>query len=65
MAKFSARFTPMAQKDDGNGVMNFIFFDPDRRIPLQELPEDTRLQRALKQHYLSGRVIYVTYGYFF
>ena len=65
IAKFCKRFTPMAQKSQGNGVMNFIFFDPDRRIPLQDLPEDTRLQRALKQHYLNGRVIYETYGYFF
>ena len=55
----------MAQKSNGNGVMNFIFFDPDRRIPLADLPEDTRLQRALKQHYLDGRVIYEMFGYFF
>lgn len=65
IAAFARRFTPMAQKSNGNGVMNFIFFDPDRRIPLEELPEDTRLQRALKQHYLNGRVIYEMYGYFF
>ncbi|MBQ9802734.1 MAG: hypothetical protein IJW51_06670 [Clostridia bacterium] len=65
IAKFARRFTPMAQKSQGNGVMNFVFFDPDRRIPTEDLPEDTRLQRALKQHYLQGKVIYEMFGYFF
>ena len=64
IAKFCRRFTPMAQKSHGNGVMNFIFFDPERRVPLHDLPEDTRLQRALKQHYLQGKVIYEMFGYF-
>lgn len=64
IAAFCRRFTPMAQKSQGNAVMNFIFFDPDRRIPLEELPEDTRLHRALKQHYLEGKVVYETLGYF-
>ena len=65
ISKFCSRFTPMAQKSQGNAVMNFIFFDPDRKIPLSDLPEDTRFQRALKQHYLGGKVIYEMLGYFF
>ena len=65
IAAFLRRFTPMAQKSNGDAVFNFIFFDPERRIPLADLPENTRLQRALKQHYLNGRVVYETYGYFF
>ena len=64
ISKFCRRFTPMAQKSQGNGVMNFVFFDPERRIPVEKLPDSTRLQRALKQHYLDGKVIYEMFGYF-
>jgi hypothetical protein len=64
ISKFCRRFTPMAQKSKGNAVMNFIFFDPDRKIPLKDLPEDSRFQRALKQHYTEGKVIYEMFGYF-
>jgi hypothetical protein len=64
ISKFCRRFTPMAQKSQGNGVMNFVFFDPERRIPVADLPDSTRLQRALKQHYLDGKVVYEMFGYF-
>ena len=35
----------------------------DGPIDYATLPEDTRLQRALKAHYLAGKVVEEPYGY--
>lgn len=61
---FSRRFHRMTIKNDGNGVFNFIFNQPDMQFELQTLPENTRLEKAIKNHYLKGKAIYGMVGYF-
>ena len=66
IVKFGKRFMRMTQKSSGRDVFYFIFLKPhSAEFELEELPEHTRLERALKAHYLSGKVIYSTYGCFF
>ena len=48
-----------------NGVFNFVFKKPNNDFDIRDLPETTRLERALKAHYLGGKAIYEMYGYFF
>ena len=64
IVRFGRRFAPMAFKSQGRDVCNFVFFDPEGRMPVADWPEDTRLQRALKAHYLGGNAVYEFYGYF-
>ena len=51
-------------KTEGKSVFTFIFLKPED-TKLQELPEDTRLMRAVKKHYLDGGFIYEHGGLFF
>lgn len=64
ISKFCRRFTPMTIKSDGNSVFYFIFKKPDMNFELESLPENTSLERILKKHYLEGKVIYGTAGFF-
>lgn len=41
----------------GKSVFGFVFPSGSHLCPLEELPEDTSLMRALKAHYLSGGYI--------
>ena len=53
---FQNRFTLFAGETDGTDVFNFVF-----KLKFKEyadMPEDTSLQRSLKQHYLAGKYIY-------
>lgn len=64
VSKFSARFTTFGVKSAGTSPFNYVF----RRygdVKVEELPEDTRLQRLLKQYYLDGKFIYDMHGFFF
>lgn len=65
IAKFKMRFQALTCKSQGNAVFNFIFKKPDTNFSISELPENTRFERALKEHYLSGKAIYEMQGYFF
>ena len=66
ISKFCRRFTPITRKSQGRDVFSFIFHCPDTaNVDIAALPDGTRLERALKQHYLSGKAIYEMYGYFF
>ena len=65
IAKFGNRFKKITQKSKGNGVFNFVFLKPNQNFELSELPENTRLEKALKTHYLNSKAIYELYGYFF
>ncbi len=66
ISKFCLRFTPLTRKSQGRDVFSFIFHCPDTaNVDIASLPESTRLERALKQHYLDGKAIYELYGYFF
>lgn len=63
IVRFSRRFTRLTRKADGNAIYYFAFRLP-APVPPETLPEDTRLWRALKAHYLSGHVIYEDVGFF-
>ena len=60
---FSRRFTRLARKSQGDGVFNFIFSKPDMNFDIRDLPENTRLEKAIKQHYLSGKAVYEMNGF--
>lgn len=64
IGKFCSRFRKMTTKSAGNGVFGFIFNQPDMNFKLEELPENTRLEKALKEHYRNEKVIYEMFGYF-
>ena len=65
ISKFNMRFQKVTGKSNGNDVFNFVFLKPDMNFSLEELPENTRLEKALKKHYLDGKAIYGMAGYFF
>ena len=64
IGRFCRRFTPVFTPGKGEAVFDFVFLGhtPDER---ESLPEDTSLQRALKAHYMAGKAIYETWGFFF
>ncbi len=64
MGKFEARYRKLPSMSDGNAVFGFLYHTkPD--VDLNTLPENTRLERAVKQHYLDGKAIYEVAGFFF
>ena len=67
IAKFGKRFKKITRKSNGNGVFYFVFLkrNGDTSYRIEDLPDNTRLERALKAHYLNDKVIYEIYGYFF
>ena len=54
-------FYKYPQKCGGTGVFGYVF--PKNYESLQTLPEDTSLQRKLKQHYIDGNFIYDYAGF--
>ncbi|MBE6591876.1 MAG: hypothetical protein E7646_07525 [Ruminococcaceae bacterium] len=66
ISKFNMRYTKIPCVSKGTAVFNFIFnqTNPDE-VDIKALPENTKLERALKKHYLDGNVIYEMYGVFF
>lgn len=65
ITKFMNMFTKVTCKSAGEDVFNFVFNKPDLNFAIEELPENTRLQKALKAHYLNGKAIYEVCGFFF
>lgn len=65
IARFGRRFTPVCVKNDGYGVFRFAFLMPDNNFTFEELPENSRLQRAVKKHYIDGKAIYAMHGFYF
>ena len=65
IVKFRKRFRSLTCKSMGQAVFYFIFNKPDMNFNIHDLPEDTSLQRALKEHYLKGKAIYELEGFFF
>lgn len=63
-AQFSARFTTFGVKSAGVSIFNFVF-KRSGNVEIEELPENSRLQRILKKHYLDGKAIYEMHGVFF
>ena len=52
--QFGNLFTRYPAKSAGKEVFSFVFRRP---APLEDLPENTSLERALKQHYINGNYI--------
>lgn len=55
-------------RDTGYGVFHFAFRvtgKPGTDYPFDDLPETTRLLKAIKEHYKQGRGIYAVSGVFF
>ena len=65
IVKFRQRFHSLTRKCEGTDVFNFIFNKPNMDFDIHDLPEDSSLHRALKNHYLSGKAIYELEGFFF
>lgn len=64
IVKFGQRFSLITKKTDGKYTLYFAFGRAlDGPIDYATLPEDTRLQRVLKSHYMSGKIIEEPYGY--
>ncbi len=63
IVKFSRRFRRMTKKSHGDDVFSFVFNGIDRNTDPHLLPENTRLERALKSLYVSGGALYEMYGY--
>ncbi len=64
IAKFCKRFSPCCIKSNATGVFNFVFLKHDvSDIDYEALPENTTLERKIKEKYISGGAIYETYGY--
>lgn len=64
MVKFSDRFSKLTARSAGESVFTFVYKCPDMTFEIGELPERTRLERGIKEHYLCGKAIYETIGYF-
>jgi len=59
---FQKKYTLFPGETEGTDVFNFVF--KLRFKEYADMPEDTSLQRAIKQHYLDGKYIYEFNGIF-
>jgi hypothetical protein len=65
IVKFGKRFSLMSIESGGRSPYYFVFLRPNDENPAPEtFGEATRLERALKTHYMQGGFIYDTFGYF-
>lgn len=66
IVRFGNRFRRIPVKSAGQAVFYFVYLAPSGTVPeVDSLPENTRLERAIKAHYQSGKVVYEMFGYFF
>ena len=65
IVKFGRLFHPLTMKIHGNSLFYFVFKIPGEEFDIPNLPENTRLEKALKAYYLSGKAVHETNGYFF
>ena len=61
--KFAKRFKSLTIKNDGSAVFSFVFKKMDNNFKIEDLPENTTLEKVLKNHYLNGKAIYSHEGY--
>lgn len=65
IVKFGNRFNRISVVSQANDIFYFVFLITwGADIVYKELPENSRLEKALKEHYLNGAKIYEVYGYF-
>ena len=60
IVQYGNRFVRYPVMSAGREVFSFVF--PPNITDLNELPENTRLERGLKKLYLSGGYIHAFYG---
>ena len=60
---FADKYTVYPTKDDGNDVYSFLFH-LSKPVPADELPENSSMQRAVKQYLMQGNVFYSKGGVF-
>ena len=66
IVRFGKRFRKICVKSAGQAVFYFVYLSPSGVVPeVEALQENTRLERAIKAHYQSGKVVYEMFGYFF
>jgi hypothetical protein len=58
--QFGSVFIRYPRKSGGDSVFSFVF---PKKVPFEELPEDTSLQRALKKYYLDGKFVTMFGGF--
>lgn len=65
IVRFGRRFSLVGTESPGKSPFYFVFMRPNEEaVDPATLSENTRLERALKAHYLAGKAIYDTFGYF-
>ena len=65
ISKFNNRFKKVTAKCPGESVFSFVYLKPNMNFSIDDLPENTTLERAIKKHYQEGKAIYRMSGYFF
>ena len=65
IVRFGKRFRRICGQSAGQAVFYFVYLLPSGPVPADTLPENTRLERAMKAHYQNGKVVYEMFGYFF
>ena len=63
IVRFSKRFHPLTRKIHGTSALYFIWGLANADGDLSQLPANSRLEKALKQHYLAGKAVYEVNGY--
>ena len=65
IVRFGRRFSLVGTESPGKSPFYFVYMRPnEEKVDTATLSESTRLERALKAHYESGKYIYDTFGYF-
>jgi len=64
VTRFADKYTAFPIRSNGKGVYTFLFHAP-ADCPVEDLPEDNSMQRAVKAHLLSGGYYYDKGGIFF
>ena len=62
IVSFQNHFLKVSVKNTGKAVFKFIFKKPDDNFDISELPENTRLEKAVKHMYLNNKAVYELYG---
>ena len=62
IVSFQNHFLKVSVKNAGKAVFKFIFKKPDDNFDINELPENTRLEKAVKHMYLNNKAVYELYG---
>lgn len=65
LVRFGRLFHPLTMKIHGTGVFYFVFMQPGYECDVASLPANARLEKALKEYYLSGKFLHETNVFFF